>query len=493
MAENMRVAALQVGATEVIGSDRAANFEALTVRGVRPTGATLLPSAWYRERSTANPVIAVNATETGEQYIAAPILLSNGDIWIYVKGATRLYAYKSTDDGETFTIQNSGSPILLPGSSGAWDESIVLDAYAEYDEDTDTIHLFFKGRNASHVYGIGYATADGTDPTSFTKDAANPILTTSDFSTAFSGDAVTDLALSSVIRHSDTSFTFYGHYTGSTQHWFWRATGSDWDDINLQARFDMTPRYHLKLQEITTYPKVFKLTDGGGYGMLFTEGMATQTDMRCIQSAVSIDGETWTRAESPFLVPHTETTWEARRVHHIAPLKRPEGELLEVDGKVLMYYSGTRVADPQIDQVGLLRVLPTSGMRHSEPTVIPLISSEVTGITTTTADTSLGYYAHLHHGHLGRMARLVAILHTDEISGVTRVSLTAVNHSTGTTLIDNSEAANGGTAPFRAVSFPFMIPVTVSSFFTEALRLNAWISGGSSPTGTIRSAALVIY
>jgi hypothetical protein len=142
------------------------------------------PTDWGLTRWPGNPVIDVdnNPNETTEQYTPAPIRLPNGDIWVYVKGFDRIYAWKSTDDGETFALQNGDDAVLEPVAA-TWEEIYVVDPVATYDPDTDTIHLYYKGSDilaGNDNWQWGHATAPGSDPTDVTKDGGNPIYTEAD-------------------------------------------------------------------------------------------------------------------------------------------------------------------------------------------------------------------------------------------------------------------------------------------------------------------------
>jgi hypothetical protein len=102
---------------------------------------SLLPQNWIQERSPANPVIPLGSGDINtvdEEYQPTVIRVQNGDIWIYVKGTRRIYAFKSSDNGETFAIQNGGSPVLDPGAEGDWDDGFVIDPCAVYEPETDT-------------------------------------------------------------------------------------------------------------------------------------------------------------------------------------------------------------------------------------------------------------------------------------------------------------------------------------------------------------------
>jgi hypothetical protein len=312
------------------------------------------PTEWGVERLAGNPVIDVddNPNETVEQYTPAPILLPSGDIWIYVKGLDRIYAWKSEDNGVSFTLENGTDAVLTPGSG--WETEFVVDPAAVYDPDTDTIHLYSTGTNDSGgdgSWGWGHATADGTDPTIFTKDAGNPILTSATVSTALGGGAVTDLSLSDVVKIGDT-FHFYGYTNEGGDYQIIQATGSDWDNPSGVESILTASGGHTVVQ----CPSVFLIN--GIYAMFYSIG-GSQPNPRWIRVAQSPDAETWDFSDSTDIISPQGTGWEEDETYAGSILKQGSGPTpVTIGGKLLYYYSGLETP-PGDANVGLIYLDPS--------------------------------------------------------------------------------------------------------------------------------------
>jgi hypothetical protein len=311
-----------------------------------------LPADWGITRYGGDPVIDVdnNPNESTEQYTPAPIRLPNGDIWIYVKGAEDVYAWLSTDDGETFALQNGNDPVIEP-TPAAWDSSFALEPVATYDPDIDTIHLYYKGRAGANTWAWGHATADGSDPTTFTKDPANPILTSATVITALGGGTMRDLAISDVVKIGDT-FHFYGYASHSNVYKLIQATGNDWDNPSGVEAIQNPPGGMTVVQS----PSVF--TINGLYAMFYSVGGA-QPAPRWVRVASSTDGETWDFSDTTNIISPQGTGWEEDEVYTGSVLKDGVGpEPLVVDGKMLFYYSGLETP-PGDANVGLIYMEPS--------------------------------------------------------------------------------------------------------------------------------------
>lgn len=307
-------------------------------------GETELPASWGFSRYAGNPNIYNFGAETLEMYVPAPLRLANGDIWVYVKGGARIYAWMSPDDGETFTYQNGGGQVVGPGASGAWDDAFVLEPTVLYDEANATIHLWYKGTGdptGATGWAWGHATAPDTDPTLFTKDAANPILTGSTVSTALGGATVTDLAIGDVIKIGST-FHFYGYAHVTDRYRLIHATGTTWNDPGSVTSI-------LTASNTTTHwvvqcPSVFRMPGGGTplYVMFYADG-AAQPDPRTIRLGTSTDGVTWDFSDTTDILSPT-SGWESNEVYCAHLLKRTvspwTAPYVDGSGRWLYYYSG---------------------------------------------------------------------------------------------------------------------------------------------------------
>lgn len=300
--------------------------------------AAQFPTAWNITREATNPVIDVanNPSEATEQYTPAPIQLPSGDVWVYVKGGSTIYAWKSTNGGVTFALQNGGTAVLVQGAGGSWDESFVVEPAALYDEATDTIHLWYGGRGAgANTWAWGHATAPGSTPTVFTKDAANPILTSATVSTALGGLTVSDLKISAPIIVGSV-YHFYGYTAYNSRYKLIHLTGTTWNDptgvgVILTAAND---------NEVVQCPSVVRMPGSGVaiYAMLWTIG-GPQPDPRWIRAASSSDAIMWDFSDTTNIMSPT-SGWEVNEVYAAAIMKTPAGAPLTVGGYWMFYYSG---------------------------------------------------------------------------------------------------------------------------------------------------------
>jgi hypothetical protein len=304
-----------------------------------PAGPFPPVSSWTITRSGSNPITSLPSGESSEQYVPAPLRLASGDIWVYAKGQSRIYAWKSTDDGVTFSIQNGGVAVLTPGASGAWDHDFVLEATVVYDQVNGSIHLWYKANPGPAGTGIswGHATAPDSDPTNLTKDPANPILLGEDVAVALGGSPVADMAVSCVLKIGST-FHFYGYIQYGGTYYLCQTTGSNWNTptasgFSLISRFDSSVVFET--------PSVIRAPDGS-YLMLFAKG-GSGLSSRSILTATAPDGETWTAQTGTVLAP-TGSGWEEKQAYsgqflrsNFAPFS---DAYVDGSGRKLFYYSG---------------------------------------------------------------------------------------------------------------------------------------------------------
>lgn len=311
---------------------------------------------WGVERFAGNPVIDVddNPAETTEQYTPAPVRLPNGDIWVYVKGLDRIYAWKSGDDGETFTLENGGAAVLAP-IAATWEEAFVVDPAATYDPESDTIHLYYKATDqetGDDNWQWGHATAPGTDPTDVTRDAANPILTEANALSDLGGGTLEDLSLSDVVKIGPT-IHFYGYASHSGTYKIVHATGTDW---NAPAGLSVLLTAPGGAFTVVQAPSVFYVN--GQYAMLYSTGGA-QPDPRYIRAARSTNGFDWDFTDTTNIISPEGTGWEEDETYAASVLKDGTGsEPVLIGGKMLLYYSGLETP-PGDANVGLIYLDPS--------------------------------------------------------------------------------------------------------------------------------------
>ncbi len=317
----------------------------VTARGGGSFRLAPIPS-WSVTKYASNPIIDVdnNASETTEQYVPAPVKLPNGDIWVYVKGQLDLYAWKSTDGGETFSLQNGGNKVLSRGGAGTWDAGAVVTPAAVYDEASDTIHLYYGGA-ASGVtaWGWGHATAPGSDPTTVTKDSGNPIFSNAAAVTALGG-TVNDFKICDVVVIRG-SYYFYGYAQVGSRYKMVLSTGTDWDNPSGLTVIATAPDDASVIIE----PTVFRVPGEGitRLGMFYTRGALQQFPTplsRTIRFAHSLDGETWDMSDTTDILAPVASTWESGQTYASSLLKESTPPYLSPveDGsdRLLLYYSG---------------------------------------------------------------------------------------------------------------------------------------------------------
>lgn len=300
-----------------------------------------LPASWGVSKFAGNPVIDVddNPDETTEQYVPSPIQLANGEIWVYVKGNSRIYAWKSVDDGETFSLENGGDPVIAPVAA-TWEASFTLEASAVYDQPTDTIHIIYKGRDANvNNWAFGYATAPGSDPTDVTKYGSNPILTANAIESALGVGNITDLGTGdTVVIDGEYHTYFYALYGG--EYHLLHATGTGWTDpvadaVLLDAQGGDT---------VVETPAVFRIPGIGDpvYVMFYARG-GTLAAGRSIRAGSSSDGITWDFSDTTDVI-SPATGWEDDSAYSGHLLKKSRSPylspIIDTSGRWKFYYSG---------------------------------------------------------------------------------------------------------------------------------------------------------
>ena len=278
-------------------------------------------------------------------YVPTPIRLNNGDLWVYVKDEVYgIYGWKSTDNGTNWTYQGN---MIAPGTSGAWDDTYALDPYAYYNPANDTIYLYYKGGKVApnSLFGIGLATAKGSNPTSFTKDT-DPILSAASFRSQMSTLVSQDLLINSTVL-KDGVWHFYVSYMDSLNRYsIVHGSGSNIRQINNCTKI---------IEPLTGYdlayaPTVFKDT-GLLYRMILTDGFVQWSQDACpndecdrfLTQAYSTDLINWNRIEGRFLTKDTLLAQEEYRVYAAHMLKGGinNDSLLKINGYYQFYYSSS--------------------------------------------------------------------------------------------------------------------------------------------------------
>jgi hypothetical protein len=338
---------------------------------------------WTQRRYSGNPIITVasNPTEVAlgsiEQYIPAPIQLTNGNVWVYVKGRESIYAWLSTDGGETFSLQNSNNPVLSHGPAGSWDDTSVTEPSATYDAANNLIHLYYMGVDSGGTnFGWGHATASDSDPTTFTKDVSNPILTGAALAAKFPSETnILQTAVGDVIK-IDGTFYFYGHYQADSGFHLIYATGSTWTNPVVQNTIGISiPNVSEIERGYVKVPSVFRMSNGQLQMIVGeTQGKTAFLEQWAgyLTVASSWDGITWNQdPSSRILLSPGVAAWENRRVYSAHVLKKSTGNFDEIEfatnGAARVYYSGANADGTENDNVGLLYLYPGIGHGPENP------------------------------------------------------------------------------------------------------------------------------
>lgn len=320
------------------------------------------PTCWAAVRESTNPVIDVhnNPNQTGnDQYVPAPVKMGNGDIWVYVKDSVSIFAWKSTDGGVTFALQNSNNAVLTKGTAGAFDDLAVKEQHVVYDSANSTLHMFYGGQHsADNKWSVGHATAADSDPATWTKDAGNPILAHAAVATQIGATSVTDLKLCDAIVISGT-YHFYGYLQHDGTNSLWHCTGTALASPDVSTlTLIFTPS---GVWTDVSWPSVFIY--GSLYGMLYSLG-APQTGSeplakwRAVWPAVSTDGAAWSFNGGTVLAPLTG--WESLEAYAAQLLKESvtpfANPVADANGRWHLYYSGW---DGTFASSGLLYMAPS--------------------------------------------------------------------------------------------------------------------------------------
>lgn len=349
------------------------------------------PSEWLNSRYSANPVINYLLPGNVEttQYAPSPIVLPNGEIWVYVKGDTYedICAYKSTDNGATYSYQ--GQVLNPTGVDGDFDKSVCTFPFAHFDPGTNKIHLYYQAGasvNEPPLHpAIGHATADVSDPKTFTRvgQAITYANLISELGFSFCGFAT----VSTIVKKGGTMYIFGCAWNSDSEqgtpgvvHIF-RGEMPDYNTIqNLQIVLspDGTTGDGDGAFNVAQGPTIF--LKNGKYYMIYTEGHGDDLLLRRLVSAYSDDLVAWTKTDGILLNPTGgPTNWEGRRVYAAQLLKKAAGNfdepLLiplaaqyggpETDQALqyyMLFYSGSLggtagVSDPFHDNTGLLYIM----------------------------------------------------------------------------------------------------------------------------------------
>ena len=278
------------------------------------------PTGSYYESSmyTPTPVHITNGTNKGKIFV-----VTKGDF------SRKLFGWISSDRG--FSWDTTG--VVLAKSTSGFDKSGVSMAHMIYDSLTNVIHMWYMGYSDSlypSVFGVGYATASGDAPSTFTKQGQ--VLSGENFRVQMGMPHKTGyLKVSSVVKGRETGkYYFHGSY--------WLGNGTTWTDstIRLWQGVSATINGNIDssqqiLAPIGTHTLLENPTvwygDDGNYWMIHTNGYTDLNggidSVQYLQTAKSpsLKNPSWTVQPGIVLYPTKDSTWMGKRVYNAQLLK----------------------------------------------------------------------------------------------------------------------------------------------------------------------------
>jgi len=282
------------------------------------------PTGSYYESSmyTPTPVHITNGTNKGKIFV-----VTKGDF------NRKLFGWISSDKG--FSWDTTGT--VLDKSATGFDKSGVSMAHMIYDSLTNVIHMWYMGYSDSlypSVFGVGYATASGDAPSTFTKQGQ--VLSGENFRVQMGMPHKTGyLKVSSVVKGRETGkYYFHGSYwLGNATTWpdstirLWQGVSSTINgNIDSSQQILAPTGTHTLLENPTVW-----YGDDGNYWMIHTNGYTDLNggidSVQYLQTAksASLKNPSWTVQPGIVLYPTKDSTWMGKRVYNAQLLKNTSG------------------------------------------------------------------------------------------------------------------------------------------------------------------------
>jgi len=276
--------------------------------------------------------------------------------------------YATSNYGINWT-KYASNPVLIPGTSGKWDD------YGVYGpsviKDGSTYKMWYAGFSyANSLAQIGYATS--TDGITWTKYSGNPVLTKGS-SVDFDANGATH---PSIIKDGSTYKMWYG---GKSKSGWWQIGYATSPDGITWTKYSGNPVVTYGSSGSWNYwgvdsPSVVK--DGSTYHMLFI-GLKSKNE-GAIGYATSTDGINWTEDPSN---PQFSKSWEdfeSINVGHPSLLKDSNESVFEA------YYRGKNSSPTWAIGYGAASSLDI----NTSTTTTTAVSSTTTTITSSTSTTT---------------------------------------------------------------------------------------------------------
>lgn len=154
----------------------------------------------WRNGQTMEPCVVPDPTDAGTLIM----YLGGQGKGVMSSGVARATALAS--DPTNWSLNDT--PVLVPGTSGAWDDGVIRCDSVVYDPVADEFKLYYTGWNETFDQ-IGLATSPGDDGVTFTKHPSNPIFTPGQ---AVGGTLLNNVSQAAVWREdADSWFMYYCH------------------------------------------------------------------------------------------------------------------------------------------------------------------------------------------------------------------------------------------------------------------------------------------
>lgn len=323
------------------------------------------------------------------QYTPAPVKITNGTnkgkLFVATKGDFHraIFGWVSSDNGLTWDTVGQ----IIKKSATGWDKAGASMPHLLYDSATNVIHMWYMGFTDSIYppkFGVGYATASGDSPQTWTKHGE-----------VLSGTSVqTQMGLPHYTGYVKVSSVVKGRETGKYYYHgcYWPGNASNWPDTTMRLWQGVTTNLGDPIDSMQQIlaptgtntllenPTVYYGEDSA-YWMIYTNGYMDNTPVGGIDSVqylqtartVSLKNPNWVKQPGIVFYPTRDSTWMGKRVYNAQLLKngsdyydRPISLLHDSSGRDtdniyetqwMLFYSAS-YPNSYHDQASIIRLTP---------------------------------------------------------------------------------------------------------------------------------------
>lgn len=152
--------------------------------GLRQIGYATSPDGIVWTKYAGNPIIVPGSSGSWEEWIADAKVIRFGptDYRMWYRGSNNTsgassYGYATSTDGITWT-KYPGNPIINAGSSGAWNDGYIMAFAPLWDASQSMFHAWAIGTDALVGYGANIGYYSSLDGINWTESPSNPVLST---------------------------------------------------------------------------------------------------------------------------------------------------------------------------------------------------------------------------------------------------------------------------------------------------------------------------